>query len=93
MLALNDRKCKMSENRVRDLAHRLWIVRSSAGMIVPAERDWEDAEKLINTKTQEEIDQYMKELPIVLASEPEEDDFEATKPDCYLAAMKEHQNV
>jgi hypothetical protein len=75
----------MSESRVREIAHRLWIVRSSAGMIVPAERDWEDAEKLINTKTPEEIEQYLKDLPIALASEPEEDDFEATKPECHLA--------
>jgi len=80
----------MSENKVRGIAHRLWIVRSSAGFQADSEKNWHDAEILIQTKTPEEIEEYLKNLPVLLASEEylDDEDFEATKPDCFLGGLK-----
>jgi hypothetical protein len=80
----------MSDNKVRGVAHRLWIVRSSAGVQTDPEKNWSDAEELIQNKSPEEIEIHLKNLPIVLASEEyyDDEDYEATRPDCVLAGLK-----
>jgi hypothetical protein len=54
---------------IRKLAYKLWQVRSYSGVHTSDEQDWIDAEKLYTTKTWEEINTYIANIPLAVASE------------------------
>jgi hypothetical protein len=61
------------------------------GVYTSSEQNYIDAEKLLQTQNQEQIEKYIGNIPILAASEEYEDDpeYEKTMPDCPLGLQRD----
>jgi hypothetical protein len=66
----------MKDNRTRELAHKLYERRSYYGIYVSQENDWYDAEHMLKTMTDEQIEARLNNVLLDFASEYEEDPYE-----------------